>query len=200
MQQTTWWRYEGFMEQSAMEFLKGQLLVATPQLTDPNFSRTVVLMIEHDENGAFGVILNRPSARTVADVWSEMENSPCECLEAINVGGPVMGPILALHSEISLSEAEVLPGVYLAAQRDTLDKLVRRAEAEFRLFSGYAGWGEGQLDYELKQGGWITTVAKDDYIFDLSDDLWRRVGNDITQNVLRGAMNIKHFPDDPSVN
>jgi putative transcriptional regulator len=183
-----------------MDYLKGHLLIAAPQLADPNFSRTVVLMIEHDENGAFGVVLNRPSGRTVEDVWAELGDAPCQCKESINVGGPVMGPILAVHRDASLAEAEIMPGVYLAAQREHLDELVRRPEAIFRLFSGYSGWGEGQLENELKHGGWITKEANQDYIFDGSEDLWRRVGNDITETVLRDSVKIKHFPKDPSVN
>ena len=183
-----------------MNFLKGQILVAAPQLTDPNFNRTVVFLIEHDENGAFGVVLNRPSARTVDDVWAELDHSPCECKQAINVGGPILGPILALHVDASLAEAEILPGVYLAAHRDNLNQLVQQPGATFRLFSGYSGWGGGQLENELKQGGWIATVASDGYIFDTANDLWRRVGKDITRNVLDGAIKIKHFPDDPSLN
>ena len=195
----TWdWIHDG--KSSAMKYLKGQLLVAANHLMDSNFSRTVVFLIEHDEHGAFGVVLNRPSERTVSEVWSELVDLPCKCTEAINVGGPVLGPILALHGEASLSEAEILPGVYLAVQRENLDQLVSRPEVTFRLFSGYSGWGDGQLENELQQGGWITTTANAAYLFGSSEDLWHRVGQDITQNVLGGAKKIKHVPDDPSLN
>ena len=183
------------------ETLKGNLLIAAPQLADPNFSRAVVLMIEHDENGAFGVVLNRPSGRTVKEVWEELnDDESCDCFEIINVGGPVKGPLLALHTSESHAEADVLPGVYLAAQRETLDELVRSHYAEFRLFAGYSGWGEGQLESEMKQGGWITAKATKKHVFEMDDDLWARVGRDITSDVYRKGLKIKHFPNDPSLN
>jgi putative transcriptional regulator len=183
-----------------MKFLKGKLLIASPQLSDPNFAQTVILMIEHDENGAFGVVLNRPTSRTVKELWDELSEGPCQCDQAINVGGPVTGPLLAVHKQNSLAEAEIMPGIFIAAGRDYLDQLVREPAAEFRLFSGYAGWGQGQLENEMQLGGWITTKATADYIFDDAADLWSRVSRDITRNVLGAAKNLKHFPDDPSVN
>lgn len=183
-----------------MKTLKGQLLMASPQLADSNFSRAVVFMIEHDENGAFGVILNHPSDRTVRDVWEELTDAPCECLEPINVGGPVEGPLIALHTAGDLAESEVMPGIYLTAQRENLDQLVRRQGAPIRLFSGYAGWGGGQLEDELKQGGWISTEATRDAIFANAHDLWDQVGDEIAQGVLRHGAKIRHFPDDPSLN
>ncbi|NIP87427.1 MAG: YqgE/AlgH family protein [Planctomycetales bacterium] len=183
-----------------MEFLKGKLLIAAPQLADPNFAQTVVLMIEHDENGAFGVVLNRPTGRTVKELWDELAEDPCPCEQRINVGGPVTGPLLAVHQQHSLAEAEIMPGVFIAATREHLEQLVREPAAEFRLFSGYAGWGEGQLEKEMRMGGWITTQATADYIFDKTADLWSRVSRDITRDVLGAEKTLKHFPDDPSVN
>jgi len=182
-----------------MPSLKGQLLIAAPQLADPNFSRTVVLMIEHTDEGAFGVVLNRPSDTTVQEVWEQVGQEPTDSCEPIHVGGPVTGPLMALHDAELLSEAEVLPGVHLSTQRDTLDQLVR-SPAAFRLFSGYAGWGGGQLENELTAGGWITRQANGDYIFYREDDLWERVTKEITDEVLRPILKATHVPVDPSCN
>jgi putative transcriptional regulator len=182
-----------------VDSLRGHLLIAAPQLGDPNFVRTVILMIDHDENGAFGIVLNRPSDRTVKEVWDELDDS-CECLESINIGGPVVGPLLALHTQEYLAEAEVLPGLYLTAERENLDELVRQDYSTFRLFSGYSGWGEGQLEGELEQGGWITLKAKKEYVFVWDDDLWDRIGEEITRDVYRRGLKIKQFPTDPSLN
>lgn len=182
-----------------MPSLKGHLLIAAPQLFDPNFQRTVVLLIEHNEDGAFGVVLNRPSDTTVKEVWEQVGQDPTDSLETINVGGPVPGPLLALHDAGPLSESEVMPGIHLSTQRDALDQLVR-SRAEFRLFSGYAGWGGGQLETELTQGGWITRQANGDYIFYRQDDLWERVTKDITDEVLRPVLKATHVPRDPSCN
>jgi len=182
-----------------MPSLKGQLLIAAPQLSDPNFSRTVVLMIEHTDDGAFGVVLNRPSDTTVQDVWAQVGQDPTDSQELIHVGGPVTGPLRALHDAPLLSEAEVLPGIHLSTQRDTLDQLVR-GPAAFRLYSGYAGWGGGQLESELTAGGWITRHASGDYIFYHEDDLWERVTKEITDEVLRPILKATHVPVDPSCN
>ena len=157
-------------------------------------------MIEHDEEGAFGVVLNRPTSKTIQEVWEEVAESPCECNARINMGGPVMGPLLAVHTNASFAEAEILPGVFLASQREYLDQLVRDYKCDFRLFSGYAGWGEGQLESELQQGGWITRPATNDYVFADADELWEQVGKDITREVLQGALHIREFPEDPSLN
>ena len=146
-----------------MSSLKGHLLIASPQLSDPNFQRTVVLLIEHNQDGAFGVVLNRPSDTTVQEVWEQVGQDPTDSLETINVGGPVPGPLLALHGAGPLSESEVMPGIHLSTQRDALDQLVR-GQGTFRLFSGYAGWGGGQLETELTQEGWITRQANRNYI------------------------------------
>jgi putative transcriptional regulator len=182
-----------------MSSLKGHLLIAAPQLTDPNFSRTVVLLLEHGDEGAFGVVLNRPSDTTVKEVWEQVGQEPTQSVEPINVGGPVPGPLMALHDSELLSEAEVFPGVHRSMQRDMLDQLVR-GPAEFKLFSGYAGWGSGQLEAELSAGGWITRQANTDYIFYHHDDLWERVTKDITDEVLRPVLKATHVPQDPSCN
>ncbi len=179
-----------------MKFLKGQFLLASAQLVDPHFSRTVVLIVEHDSEGAFGVVLNRPGDRTVGDIWDDSDRPH----QKINVGGPVQGPLMALHGQAALAEAEIISGVYLAANRSYLDQLVKASDVSFRLFSGYAGWGAGQLEEELKQGGWIVAPAKESFVLQGLADLWERVGKEVTNGVLGGGAKIKHFPSDPSVN
>ncbi|MCE9548228.1 MAG: YqgE/AlgH family protein [Planctomycetia bacterium] len=183
-----------------MTSLKGHLLVASRQLADPNFRETVVLLVEHNGDGAFGIVLNRPSSTTVQDVWSQVGEAPTESTESINVGGPVVGPLMALHNAEQLSEAEVLPGVHLATHRDHLNQIVRSPAVTFRLFSGYAGWGGGQLEAELEAGGWLTRPANRDYIFYQQDDLWRKVGHDITAGVLGPMLKRDDLPHDPSLN
>lgn len=179
-----------------MKSLKGQLLLASTQLVDPHFSHTVVFLIEHDDQGAFGVILNRMSDRRLGDIWEHLGDRD----QPINLGGPVKGPLIALHSQASLAEAEILPGIYLAAHREHLDQLVRFTDANVRLFSGYAGWGAGQLEQELTQGGWIIAPAKKTFVFNDANDLWHQVGKDVTSRVLDSGVRIKHIPEDPSMN
>lgn len=180
--------------------LKSQLLIAVPNLPDSNFFRSVVLMIQHDDEGAFGVVLNRPSDLTIADVWEKISEQPSERAEHINLGGPVQGPIIALHTDDACAETEVLPGVYVATDRDHLNHLVRQTDQPLRLFIGYSGWAGGQLESELDAGGWLTTPAKQKFIFHHDADLWKTVANEIGQDALYSHLKISNSPSDPSLN
>jgi putative transcriptional regulator len=183
-----------------MKSLQGHFLIASPKLADENFYKAVVLMIKHDEDGALGVILNRPTENTVAEVWKIIGDEEIDCLAPVFVGGPVPGPVVALHRLKKAAEAEVLPGVYFAAELDKLRQLIEQTERPYRFFSGYAGWAGGQLEGELKAGGWLTAKAKKSLIFGESDALWDEVVRTIGEGILHKAMKVKHVPEDPSLN
>ena len=183
-----------------MESLKGHLLVASPHLLDPNFVRTVVLLMHHNEDGAFGVVLNRPTESTLKELWEKVGESPCESEERVHLGGPVSGPLMAVHTDASLGEMEIVPGVYFAAQRDHLEGLIRQDEHAFRFFVGHSGWGGGQLENELKQGAWLTMPATSELVFYDHDDLWRKVTQHIGREMLVDILHLKDTPQDPSMN
>lgn len=182
-----------------METLQGHLLIAIPELADPNFFRSVVLVIQHDEAGATGVVLNRPSNMTVAEVWAEVSEQACDCLQPVHVGGPVEGPLIALHSSLNLGESLVLPGVLVSMSREQLDDLVSQTEYPFRLFSGYSGWGPGQLENEISVGGWLIMPAQPEHVFASPDELWKQVCAAVGASVMKAQMG-KHVPVDPSLN
>lgn len=183
-----------------MRSIEGCLLAASPHLPDPNFAGTVVLIIHHNEEGAFGVVLNRPSDHTVKDVWDAVGDHACESHQVLNLGGPIGGPLMAIHTEPSLSETEILPGVYFSARREALEELVQSDDQPFLIFSGYSGWGEGQLERELSSGDWLLTAATLEYIFHDSESLWQTVAKHIGDEILFSSLHIKHVPDDPSMN
>ena len=183
-----------------MGSLQSHLLVAVPHLPDSNFYRSVVLLIHHDEEGAYGVILNRPSEIRLKDVWEQIANRPCHSSCPIYVGGPVEGPLIALHTDERLAESTVLPGLHVSTQRDSLNAIVEKDDSPFRLFSGYAGWGQGQLESELAAGGWLSMPASLDLVFANVDDLWRRVADEIGRRVLGTGNSRGDFPSDPSLN
>ena len=159
-----------------VESLKGQLLVAGPRLVDPNFRRSVVLVGEHGEEGALGLILNRTSDATVDEALPEL--APLVDGDgAVHVGGPVQPTavvVLAEFAEPARAGSLVLDNIgFLPAEVDP-DELgeLRRA----RVFVGYAGWGPGQLDGELEEGSWIVEPAAPDDVFTPApDDLWSEV-------------------------
>ncbi len=183
-----------------MGTLAGKLLIASRKLRDPNFRETVVLLLEHNDDGALGVVLNRPSDRTVREVWEVVDFDPCDNEQLLNQGGPVPGPLIALHTSEALGEKKLLPGLFLSMQKETVDPLVRQTDYPFRLYTGNSGWGGGQLEEELQQGGWLTGSAKKNDIFVEPDKLWPKVTNRIALGIIAPGMDPEQLPPDPSMN
>ena len=159
-----------------MSSLQGQLLVAGPGLVDPNFWRTVVLVGEHSEEGALGVVLNRASETTVDEAVPELAEL-AEAMGLVHLGGPVQpSAIVVLADFVEPEEARslVLDSVgFLPSEVDpALLGELRRA----RVFAGYAGWGPGQLEGELDEGSWIVEQALAEDVFTGDPDgLWSAV-------------------------
>jgi putative transcriptional regulator len=180
-----------------VDSLRGNLLIAAPALVDPNFWRTVVLVGEHSDEGALGVVLNRFSETTVDEAMPELAGL-VDDMGNVHVGGPVQPSavvVLADFVEPPDAGALVVESVgFLPAEVDpsSLGPL-RRA----RVYVGYAGWGPGQLDDELDEGSWIVEPALAEDVFtDEPDALW--------SNVLRrkgGPFRVlAAMPPDPSQN
>jgi putative transcriptional regulator len=185
-----------------MQSFEGKLLVASPHLEDSPFSQAVVLLLYHSEDGAFGVVLNRPMDQTVDSLWSQLSDQPCQCRRPLDMGGPVSGPLMALHREESLAEmdAHVPGGVYVAATKEHLEQLVSEADQPCRVFVGHAGWTGGQLEQELAAGVWLLAPATAEVVFSEDQNLWRHVIHQIGRSVLHSALKIKHVPRDVSWN
>jgi putative transcriptional regulator len=145
-------------------------------------------------------VLNRPADKSLRELWESVSEAPCNRDRPIHHGGPVPGPLMALHTHSSLADEEILPGVYFAAQRGKLESLVARADDPFRVFVGHAGWGSGQLEGELEQGAWLTTPATAETIFCNTADLWRTVKRQIGAEMLQSMLDLKDVPEDPSMN
>ena len=136
-----------------MHSLQGHFLVAAPHQLDPNFVKATILVIEHTNRGSFGVIVNgtgRESSRFQQRnfTWCSPEKL------RFFFGGPVTGPLMAIHTKESSGERQFLPGVFFSAQEKNVLSLMRHAERPCKIFFGYAGWGPRQLDYEVEQGIW----------------------------------------------
>jgi len=182
----------------ADESLRGQLLIASPALFDPNFRRAVLIVTEHSEEGAMGLVLNRPTEALVVDAVPPLEDivEPGAC---VHVGGPVQPTavvVLAEFGDADESAALVVEDVGFVradVEPGALPVSTRRA----RVFAGYAGWGEGQLEEELEQESWIVeTALADDVFADDADDLWSRV---LRRKGGQYAV-VALMPPDPSVN
>jgi putative transcriptional regulator len=159
-----------------VQSLKGQLLIAGPSLIDPNFRRTVVLVGEHSEEGALGLVLNRATEATVDEAVPEL-TAVVDSLSLVHAGGPVQPSAIVVLAEFVEPEqagALVLDAVgFLPAETDP-DELGELLRA--RVFAGYAGWGPGQLDDELEEGSWIVEPALPEDVFtDEPGELWGEV-------------------------
>jgi putative transcriptional regulator len=181
-----------------MRSLRGQLLVAGPALVDPNFHRTVVLLGEHGEEGAMGLVLNRVSDVTVADAVPPIADLVADG-ELVHFGGPVQPQaivVLADFVEPQRAGALVLDTIgFLPGDVDDETDLGELRGA--RVFAGYAGWGPGQLEEELDEQSWVVLPARTSDVFTTAPEaLWsavlRRHG---------GALSILALlPEDPHVN
>ncbi|HYW79798.1 MAG TPA: YqgE/AlgH family protein [Thermoguttaceae bacterium] len=183
-----------------MNSLQGHFLVASPHLLDENFVKTVILLVQHTDQGAFGVVINRPTTKTVGELWDEVGQSQCDSRRPVYLGGPVPGPLMAVHTDRSLAEIDALPEVFVAMKKDDLDELVRQKKHPFKVFVGHAGWSAGQLELELEEGAWFTAPATIETIFNDRDDLWECVSRRVGESVLEAALHLKTLPADPTMN
>lgn len=182
--------------------LAGCLLVADPTMRDPNFERSVVLMLDHDESGAVGVVLTNPSevlVEAVLPAWGDYVEAPAR----IFVGGPV-SPESAIPVGVLMPDQQGEPagtsraaGLACIVDLDTVPRVAREALAGVRIFAGYAGWASGQLEDELGDGGWfVVEPVAEDVTGSEPQELWERV---LRRNGGWFAA-AAAFPDDPSVN
>lgn len=185
-------------QNEGVESLKGKLLLASPTLLDPNFSRTVVLIAEHDDDGAMGLVLNRPAEATIAEAAPELEEI-VDGQEPLFVGGPVQPTaviVLAAFVEPRSAGLLIRDDVgFLSAQEDLAAS--RAATERLRVFAGHAGWGPGQLDDELEREDWIVEDPLPEEIFAADpEELWSSV---LTRKGGTFAL-VARMPLDPSLN
>ena len=175
---------------SSVQSLAPVLLLSMPQLADPNFHRSVVLLCEHGTEGAFGLVLNRPTETPASEVVNrELDSPPAAQGDALRlwIGGPVepqRGWILLGEQPADADAVRVCEGVYLSTSADLLRRLLAASPASgARLLTGYAGWGPGQLDAELSASAWLMADVDVDIVFQPAPDrMWeaaiRRLGAD----------------------
>ncbi len=181
------------------KYLKGQLLLDGGRLHGSFFHRTVVLICQHDAEGAFGLVLNRESGSTVgevlvADLPEDVKGLP------LFVGGPVQPAAMSfLHSDTFLPDANVMQNLSLGHSLDDLTEVGESFSAtkKLRLFAGYAGWSPGQLEDEMRRQAWLTHPASLDLVFDPDPALlWRAI---LRQKGWQHRL-LADSPEDPSAN
>jgi putative transcriptional regulator len=181
-----------------MDSLRGKLLVAGPSLLDTNFWRTVVLIVEHTEEGALGLVLNRPSETSVAEAVPQLEEL-LDPAERLYIGGPVQPSAVIVLAEFEdATDAALLAfGDVGVLGTGSSDDEVPAGVRAGRAFVGHAGWGPGQLDGELERGDWIVDPARREDAFSIEPEgLWSTV---LTRKGGSYAL-VARMPTDPSMN
>ncbi len=180
-----------------MDSLRGKLLVASPALDDPNFARTVVLITEHGDEGAMGIVLNRPADAEVRDILPELAEIAVE--EPIFVGGPVQPEALVVLGEFSDPEKAawiVVADVGLVSAATDIEELPRSVRRG-RVYAGFSGWGPGQLEGELEEEAWIVEPPIPPELFpDDPATLWA----DVLERKGGQYALVARMPDDPRLN
>lgn len=158
------------------ESLRGHFLIAAKHLRDSNFFKAVVLMLEHNEDGAMGIVINHPMDVSVSSALSKhFEESKAG--QSLLAGGPVEeNALLILHNSLDYDQEHepVVPGVFVGTSPDVFEKVVESSlqdevassDFQFRIYAGYSGWGEGQLEHEMSRGDWFSIPASAKLVFD----------------------------------
>lgn len=177
----------------------GNILIADPFLKDPNFMRSVIFLCEHQTSGTFGFVLNRKYHKTIGDLLSDLE----ECTFPVYYGGPVqMDTIHFLHQCPGLitGGVEITDGIYWGGEFEEVAALIKENKitpTQIRFYIGYSGWGEGQLDNEMKEKSWLITFGNKRLVFHRNTDMiWpdalKQMGSEYEQVI--------NYPIDPQLN
>jgi putative transcriptional regulator len=197
-----------------MSNLQGKLLLASPALEDPNFGRAVILLVEHGAEGSLGLVLNKPTEVSVEQVVPDglrlLLSSREQADELVlRHGGPCRGPLMVLHRVEPAAQTLVLPGVFFTSDADMVERALLAAADEgsgdtdrrgFLFFAGYAGWGPGQLEAEIREEAWTVIGSDAEAVFGIDGSTWTRQTRATRQAAWRASMNPRIVPPDASLN
>lgn len=179
---------------------QGMALLSEPFLNDPNFARSVVLLVRHDDNeGSLGFVLNQESNFTINEALSDFPKFDTK----VRLGGPVgTENLFYIHSRNDIIEegVEIIPGLFWGGDFEQVKSAIadnRINNSEILFFVGYSGWEQGQLKNELEEHSWIVTdISKNEILTQNSDELWKNKLKELGDNYKR----FSQFPEDPSLN
>jgi putative transcriptional regulator len=185
----------------AMQSLKGHFLIATPQLQSPIFARSVILMLDQNEDGALGLILNQQISTTMSDLSGKIFVEDFEWDKPISVGGPVASSLMVLHTEECLADQEIIPGVYITADGARVQEIIEHRPEPSLVVANYSGWGPGQLDHEIRRDSWLTLPATIDHVFWAGNrELWQVLINQVKTRTLADLMGLRLVSLNPGWN
>jgi len=190
---------------SSRESLLGKLLVAPPKVpVGFPFGRSVILVLQDNEEGVFGVVLNRPATPEMLLAWQEVVNQPTFAAEKLVSGGPVQGPVLALHRQQELAEVEIQGGLFVSVQQAAIEQLSEMElcgeDDSFRIVLGAVSWEPGRLENEIDQGVWFVVDGQPDMVFSDPTKLWERAVRHFGMESIKNLTGISQFPASPLLN
>ncbi|RRJ82712.1 YqgE/AlgH family protein [Aestuariirhabdus litorea] len=170
------------MSSETANSLRNQFLIAMPHMADPNFADSVTYICEHNDQGAMGIVINRPTNLTLGEIYRQIGIEDLEQAahqeEVICAGGPVQlerGFVLHDSQQVWESTLQVAPGINLTTSRDILQAVAEgRGPQQIIIALGYAGWGAGQLEAEIKENAWLTCEASPELLFNTPIHLRRQ--------------------------
>lgn len=182
--------------------LKGQLLIASPLIQTPLFARSVVLVLEHDqERGAKGVILNLPTGATMTDLAGKLFDEDFAWDKPLHLGGPVAGPLVVLHTSPGMADLEIGEGVYASIDAAKSQHLIAQEIEPSLVVANFSGWAPGQLERELELDAWVVAPVDTARIFaGLDQDLWWTAMRDVRSRTLQDILKLRNLPKEPSLN
>ncbi|MBI1370481.1 MAG: YqgE/AlgH family protein [Planctomycetes bacterium] len=183
-----------------MPSLKGQLLIAAPGLVDPNFAQAVVFMVQHNREGAMGLIINRATETPLAEVWEQFSEEPTKLELLLHSGGPCEGPLMVLHTHRPLADLHVTGPLHFSSSEDHVRSLVSEGVTPAKYIVGYAGWGPGQLEYEMKENAWLVAPATVELVLQSTEGLWQTLLENFALPLRPAGLDAAIVPEDPSVN
>lgn len=181
-----------------VDIAPGVLLISDPFLKDPNFMRTVILLCEHQPEGSLGFVLNRPYEQSLGQLISDLDGIQVP----VYYGGPVhLDTVHFLHKKPELlGGTEVIDGIYWGGEFEEVVQLLKEGNlrsSDIRFYIGYSGWGEGQLEGELKEKSWITREATRQLVFHKeAEQIWREALQDLGGEYAQ----MPNYPIDPQLN
>lgn len=186
--------------QDSIQSLNGHFLIAAPALMDPNFVRSVILIIQHGSQGTMGVILNRPLKRTIGEAWQQVADIPIDNAQPLHEGGPCPGPLIAIHQLAAFSELEVLSNVSVAISSESVTSLARQNIQPAKFIFGNAGWAGGQLEAEIHEGAWLLLPATPESVFAPAEGLWLKLTREASRRAAAPSIPSIVIPEDPHLN
>ena len=190
---------------SSAESYLGKILVATPRVAEGSpFSRAVILVLQDSKEGIFGVVLNRPASPDMLYAWQQVADRPSFADEKLVAGGPVHGPILAIHSERKLAEIEIAGGVFVSVQKEAIVKLsemeTAKTDSPFRIVLGAVSWESDDLKKEIDLGAWFVVDSEPNQIFSDPALMWERSVQRFGNESIMKLTGIQNFPANPLLN